>query len=194
MNKLFSNEFEFRDKVMQGLNKWFETEMEISSIDRTSRIDLLMFHKSDIKRIYPIGIELKNPVHKKGTEIGSYVKQSIRYSTKQFLKYPKILTLLYPQLSGIYFDEVKENGFVSSHNVFDKGHLGYHNNFSTFLGSLGVGEFQFYYDDYNVKRYRIVKSGKLYWDSKTNELHIENLDLFFNYKTVNQRGSLTDEN
>lgn len=53
------SEKELQRRIAEYMQKWFSVETEVWSDDHKKRIDLVMIHKSDTVRIFPIGIEIK---------------------------------------------------------------------------------------------------------------------------------------
>lgn len=114
--------------------KNFNIEYEVWSEDMKSRIDIVLVHKTDIKKTYPFGIELKKADMKKGKNIADWIKQGQIYSKKDFKGYGRLIVLLAPQLS---YEYLKEGNKVHSHEL---DNLKQHCNVNTMLGQFGIGE------------------------------------------------------
>lgn len=153
---------------MVYLSKFFNVEDEVWSVDNKKRIDIIATHKLDLGKKYPIGIEVKTFENKRGIEVGRWILQAYRYSTKEFKGYGKCLIIVCPQISGNYFNEGNN---MNKHDIFSEE--GFDNNIGTFLGAFNIGELQKYKRN-NDKYHRIVYKGSLLWDSRTNILRENN--------------------
>ena len=54
-----TDEKELQERIAIYLSRYFKVEKEVWSEDRKSRIDIVMIHKTDITKQYPIGIEIR---------------------------------------------------------------------------------------------------------------------------------------
>lgn len=140
----------------------FQVFSEITSNCKKRRIDILMYHNSDIDMSYPIGIEIKKTNIKRGGHIAEWCIQASDYTRLEFNN-QKALIFITPQISGWYLDEGER---VSQHNVEKPFTAGSHNNVNSYLyKSHGFGELQKYYD-YNKKgAFRLVVNTWIIWDS-----------------------------
>jgi len=166
-----SNEKDLHKKMIDFLRKYFYVYSEVYSIDRKSRIDLVIIHHSDKEKRYPIGVEIKVNAKKRGKDLAEWIKQSETYSNKEFIGFGKCLIVTCPQVSGYYLRE----GFkMQNHEL--PGDFGQANNIGTFLSIFGIGEFQKYKTKLNDIKYRIVYKGQIIWDQKDNILRFHNYD------------------
>ena len=135
-------EHDLRDRLVNYFSNWFEVDYEVTSLCRTKRIDLLMFHFSDTDKLFPFGIELKKTNVKRGGDIAKWCIQANDYTKLKFNGYTPIVFVT-PQISGWYLDEGER---VSKHNVELSGSNGCHNNVNSFIyRSFNIGELQKYY-------------------------------------------------
>jgi hypothetical protein len=167
MDLLPHHEAVLQDKLMRFLGKWFDVCMEVTSDCSSGRIDLLMYHRTDKYQQFPIGIEIKPHLFKKGTEVGAWCRQAQRYTECTFdTKTATIFTA--PQISGFY---LKEGSMMNQHKVEEAGDLGRHYNVNPFLyRSFGIGELQKYEQKqkYRIRgtHYRLVINCKEIWTSE----------------------------
>ena len=75
-------EQEIEDGIVEYFSKWFDVHFQVKSLSGKSRIDVIMYHNSDIAREYPIGIEIKKTQKKRGTMIGDWCVQARRYTNE----------------------------------------------------------------------------------------------------------------
>jgi len=72
------------DKLQENISKymstWFNVTREVKSNDGKCRIDIIMIHKSDIYKKYPIGIEVKLVEKKQGKDLAKWLKQAYKYT------------------------------------------------------------------------------------------------------------------
>jgi hypothetical protein len=161
-------------RIWKYLIRYFNVKMEVWSRDHTKRIDIAMVHKSDTKREYPIGIEIKTFDKKTGSDAGKWLFQAQSYSNLEFEGYNKMLIVVAPQFSGNVFLE----GKLMHQHIID-GDPSQDHNVSTFLGQFNIGEFQRYnYVDHinrETKRLaRIVYNGLIIWDEKRDSFRPNN--------------------
>jgi hypothetical protein len=156
------SEHDLRDRLVNYFSTWFHVDFEITSLCRTKRIDILMYHFSDTDKLFPFGIELKKTNVKRGGDIAKWCLQASCY-TKLLFNERKAIIFVVPQISGWYLDEGER---VSKHNVEDPGASGCHNNINSFLyKSFGFGELQKYY--LKDKKYcRFTINSYEVWDSR----------------------------
>jgi hypothetical protein len=172
-----ANEKELQNKMGLFLSQYFFVNYEVWSTNHVKRIDLIIVHKSDADKKYPIGIEIKIDEKKKGKELANWIKQASTYSKLNFNGFGRCLIVTYPQISGTYLNEGTEmNQHIDEFGVARKDH-----NISTFLSSFGIGEMQRYvYENYKNKTkkeyIRIVYLGQVIWDLKDNELRTTNYE------------------
>lgn len=157
-------EAQLQQKLFDYLSRYFYVESEVWSVCHTRRIDLAMFHKSDIGHAYPVGIEIKTFSKKTGGDIGRWLMQAQTYSQLDFRNYGKMLILVAPQISGYVFEE----GELTDAGHHEHGRPTSHHNVSTFIGQFGIGEMQSYYRtnyriDEKTKHYRFVMKGQILW-------------------------------
>lgn len=168
-----TDEKELQEKIASFLAKYFDVEKEVWSIDYKNRIDITMFHKSDILHFYPIGIEIKTDDKKSGSTLGSWLKQCIGYTQKEFKNYGELMIITYPQIAEKC---LSEGQLMSKHNVFESGILAHQNNVNTFLAQFGIGELQRY--RHEGKEYvRIVFNAKMIWDQRKDLFRTDNYKL-----------------
>lgn len=165
-----TDEKELQDKIAEFLSRYFYVEKEVWSTDRKSRIDIAMIHKSDISKLYPIGIEIKTDDKKTGSSLGQWLKQANGYSFKSFVNFGKLMVVTYPQISGKC---LAEGMLMHPHNVFESGDFACQHNVNTFLGQFNIGELQKYKHQDNTFL-RIVFNSRLIWDNRKNDLRINN--------------------
>ena len=169
------NEDELQAKLANYLSKYFVVKREVWSIDHKKRIDIAMFHKSDIEKAYPIGIEIKTFDKKTGSDAGKWMHQAQFYSELYFVGYGKMLIIVAPQFSENVFSE----GKLMHIHIFD-GDASPDHNVSTFLGQFHLGEFQRYnYTNHITKEKtrfaRIVYKGLIIWDELNNDFRSQNI-------------------
>jgi len=164
------DEKELQLKMENYLSRYFHIESEVKSTDWKGRIDLIVIHKTDISRKYPIGIEIKVNAKKTGKDIAAWLRQANGYANMNFIGYGKCLIVTCPQISGLYMRE----GELMHQHENDEGCPADHN-VSTFVGHFGIGEVQKYVR--NNKRYlRIVFKGKILWEQHNNIFRYHNYD------------------
>lgn len=161
---------ELQIKMEKYLSKYFGVYPQVWSTDGTSRIDIVVIHKSDDIKKYPIGIEIKTVSKKRGKDLADWLKQATRYTTKDFIGFGKCLIITCPQVSGYY---LREGEYMHQHET-NEGY-GQANNVSTFLGQFSIGEFQKYFKN-NKPYYRIVFSGQVIWESRYDSFRINNYE------------------
>lgn len=171
------SEKELQDKIAGYLARYFKVEKEVWSTDHKKRIDIAMNHITDIKREYPIGIEIKTFDKKTGADAGKWMHQAQYYSEIDFIGYGKMLIIVAPQFSENVFSEGK---LMHKHIV--RGDASQDHNVATFLGQFHLGEFQRYeYENYGngtVRRMaRIVYKGLIIWDEKNDDFRPQNIVL-----------------
>lgn len=163
-------EKELQNKIASFLSSYFTVEKEVWSTDHRCRIDIVMVHKSDIARIYPMGIEIKTDDKKTGSSLGQWLHQAHTYTEKDFINYGKLMVITYPQISGKC---LAEGMLMHPHNVYESGDLACQHNVNTFLGQFNIGELQRY--KHNEKEYlRIVYNSRLVWDHRRDQLRTSN--------------------
>lgn len=128
------NEFELQDKLEKYFSKNFHVFREVWSTDNKKRIDIILIHKSDMKKEYPFGIEVKIDDKKSGKQIALWLKQAVTYSQKTFKNFGKCHILTAPQLSYDYFTEGTK---MTKHEYST---MPQHSNINTFLGQFNIGE------------------------------------------------------
>lgn len=168
------NESLLKAKMIIYFRRFFYVEEEVWSTDKSKRIDLIITHKSDVQRNYPIGIEIKVDDKKRGKELAKWIIQSSEYSEKIFNKYGKCLIATCPQISGLYLREG-----IYMHNHESENDWGQANNIGTFLSQFNIGEVQKYIREYyktNTRKnlLRIVYRGQIIWDQHDDRLRINN--------------------
>ena len=164
------SEKELQLRINTFLSKYFKVEEEVWSVDHRHRIDLIIVHKTDIDKFYPIGIEIKTIDKKTGSSLGAWLHQAHNYSTNDFVNYGKILVITCPQISG---ECLAEGMLMHKHDVYASGDLAHQHNVNTFLAQFNIGELQKY--QFNNKSYlRIVFNAKLIWDHRKDEFRSNN--------------------
>ena len=169
-SKMTDRETKQDESILQGkiaayLDKYFFVFREVWNIGHNFRIDLVIIHRSDIEKKYPIGIEVKLTDKKKGKDLAMWLKQASNYADQQFNVFGKCLIITAPQISDYYLREGER-----MHQHDEK--TGYANNIGTFIGQFNIGELQKYEDKYM----RIVFKGQIIWESRYNEFHSNNYE------------------
>ena len=160
---MITTEKELQNKIGQYLSNYFEVQFEKVSDCKKSRIDIFMYHKSDVLEQYPIGIEIKRTNVKKGAEIAKWLLQSDRYTETTFNN-QKTLIFICPQISGNYFEEGLN---ISKHDIYGASTYSCHHNVHTFLyGAFKVGEFQKFKCYNNKEHCRLAINTKIVWHSE----------------------------
>jgi len=162
-------EIDIQRNLEKFLSAYFEIRHEVWDIMATSRIDIMLVHKSDTEKKYPIGIEVKIDEKKRGASLAKWIKQSSRYSGVSWRGYGKALIVTYPQISELY---LKEGELMNKHVSNDEATQGH--NVATFLSMFGIGELQKYRNWDNTQLCRIVYKGQRIWDMKDDVLRINN--------------------
>jgi hypothetical protein len=163
-------ESDLKIKMINYLTPFFLVEQEVWSTDNKKRIDLVIVHKSDLNKKYPIGIEIKKDDKKRGKQLALWLKQASVYSEKEFKGYGKCLITTCPQVSGFY---LREGEFMNQHE-FENG-VSQDNNIATFLSEFNIGEFQKYTRN-SVTLYRIAYKGQIIWDRHENSFRTHNYE------------------
>jgi len=171
------SEAELQAKLSGYLSRYFYVEREVWSVDHKKRIDIAMFHKTDIEKEYPIGIEIKTFDKKTGSDAGKWMHQAQFYSELLFIDYGKMLIIVAPQFSENVFSE----GKLMHKHIFS-GDPSPDHNVSTFLGQFHLGEFQRYnFENYithkTIRLARIVYKGLIIWDERDNDFRPQNIIL-----------------
>ena len=169
------SEKELQDKIAGYLARYFKVEKEVWSTDHKKRIDIAMIHSTDIKREYPIGIEIKTFDKKTGADAGKWMHQAQYYSEIDFIGYGKMLIIVAPQFSENVFSE----GMLMHKHIVHESATQDHN-VTTFLGQFGIGEFQRYnredhYQHKTIRCSRIVYNGLLIWDERKDDFRPKNM-------------------
>ena len=155
-------ELELHKRIVNYFNQWFNIQSEVTSDCKTKRVDILLFHKSDTDKLFPIAIELKKTNVKRGTDIANWCIQANGYTKLSFNKYKPVIFIT-PQISGWYLDEGER---VSKHPIELPGSYGCHNNINSFLyRSFNFGELQKYYFN-QIQCFRFVINTYQIWDSR----------------------------
>jgi len=168
-------EKELQTRICVYLRNWFEMEMEVESKDKKKRIDLVAVHKSDIQKLYPIGIEIKLNNKKTGSDAGQWLKQAAVYSEKNFAGYGKCMIIVAPQFSGYVLEEGE---FMDKHPITE-WRCSHQHNVNTFLGQFNIGELQKYMRTYYGRKepkglLRIVYNGSIIWDQHDDRFRVNN--------------------
>ena len=164
------NEKDLQIKMIKYLSSFFTVYSEVWSTDDKRRIDLIIIHKSDFLRKFPIGIEIKIVAKKRGKDLGRWLIQASDYAKKDFRNFGKCLIVTCPQVSGYYLLE----GELMNQHITEEGYSK-DNNISTFLGQFGLGEFQKYFRSTQTL-YRIVFKGQIIWDSYNDSFRPHNYE------------------
>lgn len=166
------SEADLQLKLENSLSEFFHVGHEVWDVANKNRIDIMLIHRSDLDRKYPIGIEVKVDEKKTGAGLARWIQQSSRYSETEWADYGKALIVTYPQISEKY---LKEGDMMHKH-VDRDGDAGQAHNVSTFLSQFGIGELQVY-NHHDGKTYcRIVWKGQRIWDMKDDDLRTNNYD------------------
>lgn len=163
-------EKELQSRIAGFLSRWFDVEMEVGSTDTKKRIDLVIVHKSDTMRQYPIGIEIKLNDKKTGSDAGQWLKQAAGYCQKEFMGYGKCMIIVAPQFSGF----VLEEGDLMDKHPMSDWRISHQHNVNTFLGQFNIGELQKYIRSGDNKMFRIVYNGSIIWDNYDDRFRISN--------------------
>lgn len=169
-------EAELESRLIEYFGKWFGVYFQVRSMCGKYRIDLLLYHQSDIYKCYPIGLEVKKGDIKRGTDIGKWCLQAQSYTKAMFdEKTPFVFTA--PQITGWYISEGK---LVSQHPIDEPGSFSQQNNVNSFLyKSFSIGEMQKYYTTWPKRKdqFRLVMNTYLIWSSeKPSFLNVTNLE------------------
>lgn len=179
-------EKELQEKLFIYLSKYFHVYSEIYDITNKFRIDLIIVHKSDLLKKYPIGIEIKINEKKRGNDLGKWLKQASNYSNLNFKGFGKCLIMIYPPIQLNYLregflmnnhegnkektDNVIKN--IPAENQNEAQFCG-SNNISTFLGSFNIGEIL---KTTNNKDLYFHYKGQILYETIFNKLRINNID------------------
>lgn len=145
-------------KIEQYFSQWFTVYTEVKSDCGKKRCDILMYHKEFGSPQVPFIIEIKRDDVKQGNTLADWCKQASNYSNLLWHKGKKPIVVLFPQISGLYFEE---GCLVKPHDVVNNDH---HNINSFLYGAFGIGELRdFYY--HNKKGYAIILNNKIIWQS-----------------------------
>lgn len=174
------------DKLQENISKymstWFNVTREVKSNDGKCRIDIIMIHKSDIYKKYPIGIEVKLVEKKQGKDLAKWLKQAHKYTQTKFIGFGEVLVITVPQITGYYLNE---GTLMNQHDPFKHGNFAGQNNVNTFLGGFNIGELQKYnyiahgtqWDKNKSGEYlRIVYKASLIWDGVNDDLRTHNIE------------------
>lgn len=162
------DEKELQIKMQTFLSRYFLIELEVKSTDGKRRIDMVIVHKSDLQKAYPIGIEVKINEKKTGKDIAAWLKQANDYSFKKFIGYGQCLIVTCPQISGLY---LREGELMHQHET-DEGCKPDHN-VSTFIGHFNIGEVQKYFR--NGRGFLcIVFKSRIIWEQHNDIFRFDN--------------------
>ena len=155
-------EVQTQTKMFEYFANWFTVYKEVTSKCRKGRIDLILFHKTDLLKRYPFGVEIKRVSIKRGGELGQWLNQARDYTSMSFMD-QLIHVFVYPQVS---FNYLKEGTDISQHDIFADGIMGLHYNVNSFLyRSFKIGEIQKYKHWKLGWQCRFVMNTFLIWDS-----------------------------
>lgn len=164
------DEKDLQNKLEGFLSRFFHVGHEVCSCPpHERRIDIMLVHKSDIDKNFPIGIEVKVAEKKTGTDLANWIKQAYDYSKITWKDYGRVLMVTYPQISELY---LREGERMQKH--VNNGAAGQGHNVATFLSQFGIGELQKYRDRNGSEMCRIVYKGQRIWDMKDDKLRINN--------------------
>ncbi len=151
-----------KEQFIKYFSEWFNIRPEVTSECKAGRIDIVMYHKTDMNKEYPFGLELKRKDVKRGTELGAWMVQANGYTKLKFNN-QSLRVFVYPQISDRY---LKEGSDISQHNVYEDGINGWHYNVNSFLfKAFGIGELQKYKNWKKQSRCRLVINTYPIWDS-----------------------------
>lgn len=163
-------EKDVEEKIAGYLSKWFTVYRQVKSDCKKFRCDILMYHKEEGSAQTPIIIEIKRDNVKQGQSLGEWCVQASDYSHTTWHSGKKALVIIFPQISGLYFEE---GCLVKAHDVCNHEH---HNINSFLYGAFKIGELRdFYYHEF--KGYAIIANNKIIWQShfpfqlKSHNLH-----------------------
>lgn len=159
------NEKQLQDKLEVWFSRYFSVYREVWDVTGKYRIDLVLIHKTDVNRNYPIGIEVKLTAKKRGKDLALWLKQSSNYADQNFSDFGKCLIATCPQISVFY---LREGERMTQHDTT----MPQHNNIGTFIGQFNIGEVQ----KIDNKHCRIVYKGSIIWDSISDELRFNNYE------------------
>lgn len=160
-------EAELQASMALYFSRYFIVFSEVWDVTHKFRIDLVIIHKSDMTRKYPIGVEIKVDAKKTGKDLAAWLKQAMNYSEQNFEGFGKCLIVTCPQISLLYF---REGDKLTKHD--ETGGIPFHNNVCTFIGQFNVGEVQ----KIDQKNCRIVFNGGMIWDSVYDEFRTANYE------------------
>lgn len=165
-------EKDYREKIDPFLKKYFNIDTEVWSVDMTARIDyVLQCKESNIL----FGLEVKDKIIHRGTQIGKYLKQAERYSKLEFkskFDTTQIPIFISPAISDIYKEvkpkTIKMIGHSEYHEVFHKSDSK-HSNINSLIGCFNVGEirsFEYVHSVYGLKWFSFIFKNLEVWRSE----------------------------
>lgn len=145
------------EMLIKYFEQWFTVYKQVYSDCGKNRCDILMYHKGEFAEQRPLIIEIKKDSVKQGSPLGEWCNQANRYS-KVLFHGKKPLLFIFPQISGIYFEEGCQ---VSPHSVIDEDH---HNINSFLYGAFCIGEVR-RMKHHEKPVYQLIVNTKTLWTS-----------------------------
>lgn len=151
-------EDEVEDQIERYFSQWFTVYRQVYSDCGKSKCDILMYHKEEGSPQIPFIIEIKRDTIKQGHTLGEWCLQAGRYANTTWHTGKKAIVVVFPQISGLYFDE---GCLVKPHDLYNHEH----SNINSFLyGAFKIGEIrQFNYHE--KKGYSIIMNNRILWQS-----------------------------
>jgi hypothetical protein len=148
-----------RDPLIKYLSSFFYVESEKFDDTKKFRFDIILYHKTDTNKNYPLIIECKRDGRKRGVDLAQWCMQCKEYSTLLY-KGNKISVFCFPQISYYY---LLEGAFISPHFLND-----YVSNTNSFIfHAFKMGELT------KVKKqnfvYMLCANNLIFWRSDYNE-------------------------
>lgn len=160
----------YRNKINILLYKYFNVQEEAYSISG-KRIDYILQCKSS-NAIF--GLEVKSEKHKRGIDIGKFLKQAEGYVSElwktKFLKEPgKIIIFIAPAISASFVQLANPKEIPIKHNNYDYMSMFHpmlcdHSNVNSWIGEAhGIGEIRKH--SYRDKEFTLTFMNKIIWES-----------------------------
>lgn len=145
-------------RMVDYLSTWFTVHTQKFDDTGKHKCDIIMYHKATTEREVPIIIEIKREDVKRGQSMGEWCKQAKRYADTTWHGGKKAIVIIFPQISGYYFEE---GCLVNQHDVTNHEH---HNINSFLYGAFELGELRDFYH-HEKKGYAIIVNNKILWQS-----------------------------
>lgn len=173
------SEEDYRYKIDKTLEQYFYIDREVWSVCGSKRIDyVLKCKESDVL----FGLEVKDKMIHRGSDIGKYLKQAYGYSELIFnskFEKSKVPIFISPAVSKFY-KEVKPDSYknIKGIETFEPFHNSQskHANINGLIGSFNVGEIRkFIYEHkiYGYKYFSFIFRNSEIWRSRNNYTDIK---------------------